>query len=390
MCEITIFSGNRAEYGILYPIIEQLSKEYEVNLLLSGAHVIRRWNTMLDVAEQLQNTNCNCKVELFTLSDYESQYIKCLSTIYDKSIKYFIENLKIKFAIVLGDRIETFAFALAAFYSRIPLIHICGGDVVNVPNFDTNVRHSISKLASFHWVTNDLSRQILIQLGEEKQRIVNIGNPSFDYDRLDMLSTRENLSMKYGISENDYLAIATFHPLPMKSARDNYDDFLKIYDGILQSKINKIIFTYANNDPGHEMILECLERIKCDNRVKVVRSLGTYNYLGLMKHFKTIIVGNSSSGLLETSYFLTPTINIGERQNSRVRGNNVFDCSVDASAVKQCIDFVIHDYQSIKDRIKDSQFIFGNGKAAIKASKFIRTIFDKDQNELLFKKFIIR
>ncbi|MCF2643554.1 UDP-N-acetylglucosamine 2-epimerase (hydrolyzing) [Roseburia hominis] len=390
MNRITIFSGNRAEFGILFPIIQNLSEDFEVDLILSGAHVLKKWNTREDIKKQIRKYNIKCNIVEIELVDEEDTYIHCLGEIYGRVISYYEDRKNISLAIVLGDRIESFAFALASFYSQIPLIHLCGGDVVNVPNYDTNVRHSISKIANYHFVTSEQSKSILLQIGEETKRVFNIGNPSFDYDRLGLLPTISELEQKYSISTQDMIAIFTFHPASMKTAEENYNEFKCSLDAVVDSMVDKVIVTYPNNDPGYNLILDYIENLNRNSRILCIKSLGTNNYLALMKYFKSIIVGNSSSGLLETPLYCTPVINIGERQSERIRGCNVKDVKIDYNNIKFSVNEVVKKYNVLKTEYQKTQYIFGDGTAAIKAHQCIEQILKERKEDRLFKKFVIR
>lgn len=390
MKKITIFSGNRAEFGILFPIISELSKEYEVEVLLSGAHVLPPWNTKGAVEEQLHQYNVNCNIETIDLEPTTDAYLHSMGAIYEGTLNYYLKNEDVSMAIVLGDRIESFAFALGTFYSQIPLMHLCGGDVVNVPNFDTNVRHSITKLANYHGVMSEQSRTTLLQLGEEELRILNMGNPSFDYERMGFLPNAEELQRKFNIKNDDRITVLTFHPASMKSGEVNYKEFRTCFDALVDSSVEKIIVTYPNNDPGHEQIVEYLEGFTKSDRVHCVKTLGTYNYLALMRNFKTIIVGNSSSGLLETPWYCVPVMNIGERQNERVRGCNVFDVDVNKESITVKLQEILANYDDLREDNKKMQTIFGNGEAALKVKAYIDEVMKLDKSEQLYKRFVMR
>ena len=302
----------------------------------------------------------------------------------------FWRNKDCDAAIVLGDRIETFAFAVASFYSQIPLIHFCGGDVVTVQNFDTNVRHSISKMANYHFVTNEISEKALLQMGEENERVFNVGNLSYDYERLGMLRTKDEINKQFGLEEDEVVAIFTYHPSSAETAQKNYDDFKVSLEAVIDSDVDRIIITYPNNDPGYELIMEYIESVKMRKRVKCINTLGTYNYLSIMKNYKTIVVGNSSGGLLETVLYCVPTINIGDRQNGRIRGKNVVDVEPNYEKIKVLVNKINKNYNGIVNGYKENMYIFGNGDAAVKSKKYITDILKKTRNEILFKKFVVR
>lgn len=389
MKRIAFFSGNRAEFGILFPIIAKIYKDYEIDIILSGAHVIKKWNTYIDVVKQLDAYNIKYNLYKVELPENDDVYRISLGVIYDWSLKYYKEN-NVDYGVVLGDRVESYGFALGTFYSRIPLIHFCGGDVVDVSNFDTNVRHSITKIANYHMVTSDLSRSVVIQMGEEDRRVLNIGNPSFDYERMGMLTSKEKLAETYNISEDDNIGIVTIHPSADKTIDENFDDFKNALNGIVGSDLERIFITYPNNDPGSEKIVDYLKDLEQTERLKVINSFGTFNYLGMMNWFNTIIIGNSSSGLLETAYYMVPVVNIGERQKGRIRGNNVFDCSFNSEDINDRLNIIIKNYSSIKAENASGRYKFGDGNAARKVSDFLKSLDNVPLEEKLFKKFIVR
>lgn len=390
MEKIAIFSGNRADFGILFPLIYSLSSCYQIELILSGAHVLKRWETRKDVERQLHDNNIYCNITAISLEDDKGAYKKCLSKIYMGIIDFFEINDDIQIAIVLGDRIEAAAFALGTFYSQIPLLHICGGDVAAFLNYDNSIRHSISKIANYHFVTNERSRNVLLQMGEEEQRVFNIGNLSYDYERLGFLAPSDELGKAYAITSDDVIVVYTFHPACDKTKEENCRQFKSGLEASIDSEATRIIVTYPNNDPGYELILDYINSLSNSGKVLCINSLGTYRYLSLMKNYKTIIVGNSSSGLLETTLYCVPVLNIGERQNGRIRGCNVIDVPADYSRIKISLNDVIQNYNVLKEGYIKTKYIFGDGSAAIKAEKHIGEILKLPKTERLFKKFVER
>lgn len=388
MKRIVFFSGNRAEFGIMLPIIAELSKKYKTVILFSGAHVLPPWNTYEESIRQLNDFEIKCETYRIELPEKDS-YTNSLARIYSESIEFFRKN-EIDFAFALGDRIESLGFVLGAFYSRVPLFHICGGDVVQVANYDTNARHAITKLSNYHLVTSERSKDTVLQLGEEEERVVNIGNPSFDYERLGFLTKKDKLANKYGIMENDVIGILTYHPSAGKTAAENFKDFMEVYEGCVSSSLTRILITYPNNDPGHNYIVDYLENCPKDERIRIVKSLGTINYLGIMKEYKTIILGNSSSGLLETLYFQTPVVNIGDRQNGRIHGKNVIQSGIEKNEIRETVDLIVGNYKDLQKDFYEDRFLFGDGKAAKKVMDYMASIENCSREEQLFKKFVVR
>lgn len=390
MQNIVIFSGNRADFGILFPLIYSLDCCYQLELLLSGAHVLKKWETKKDVQRQLNNNNIHCHITEIPLKEDKAVYQKCLSEIYIKTLGFFESHTDIQIAIVLGDRIEAAGFALGAYYSQVPLLHLCGGDVAEINHFDNNIRHCISKLADYHFVTNERSKNVLLQMGEERRRVFNIGNLSYDYDRLGFLTPVSELKETYGVTQDDVIVIYTYHPMCDSTKEQNYREFKCGLEASINSTVTKVIVTYPNNDPGYELILDYINSFKDDEKVLSTNSLGTCKYMSFMKNFKTIIVGNSSSGLLETTLYCVPVLNIGRRQNGRVRGCNVTDVALDYHKIKDILDYTVQNYDVLQDKYKETQYMFGDGSAAIRAKKNIEEMMKLTKEERLFKKFIER
>lgn len=389
---ICIFTGNRAEYGILLPLIIALSGEYYLDLFVSGAHLLPPWNTIREVEQTIDFFNLQVNIIPIKSKQAYVGYFEALSETYGNALRYFKKYEKTypySFAIVLGDRIETLGFALASFYSQIPIIHLCGGDIANVPYFDTNVRHSISKIAHIHMTTNEGSKKVLLQLGEEEWRTSVVGNLSYDYDRLGLLTSKEEIEQELGLNDDSYVVIVTYHASHTKSSNDNLNDFIEVISSLEGVENIKVIITYPNNDPGSELLIEYLKTYNKSN-VTIVPNLGTYKYLSILKNFKTIVIGNSSSGLSETPYYCVPVLNIGDRQTDRFRGINVYNVQINKDEIAHKINYIIKNYSELKMINQTDKYIYGDGSAAIKAKELIYRYSKMQKEDLIYKKFIQR
>ena len=392
--KIAFFTGNRAEFGIQFPLIYELSKEYFLDIFVSGAHLVEPWNSIVDIHEKVDKYQLPVRIIPVQPVEGKDPYLFSLPSIYSYMVEYFKRygsELPYRFTIVLGDRIETMGFALASFYSRIPIIHICGGDVANVPFFDTSIRHSISKIAHIHFATNDFSKKVLLQMGEEPWRIFNTGNLSYSYESLGLLEKTENLAKELGLSKEAYLIICTMHPSHQKSSKENLSDFQTVVRAIKDFEA-KILITYPNNDIGSELILSTIQVMKREfpdrkNRITLISSLGTSKYLSLLKNFKTIVIGNSSSGLTETALYNVPVLNLGNRQTDRVRADNVFDCEIDQMRISERLGNILENYDQLRSKFSESSELFGSSDSAALAKNIIDGLIKKETDHLLFKKF---
>ena len=395
--KIAIFTGNRAEFGLLFPLIVKLSEFLYIDLYVSGAHVMSPWYTINYIKDRLKNYPVNIlPIHLPTSISYEELLVQ----IYSKSLKILRKYKSLyKFCIVLGDRIESYGFALASFYSQIPIIHIYGGDIANVPYFDTNVRHSISKISHIFLTSNKKSAAVLKQLGEEEWRIYNVGNFALSYISLGLVPSKDKLCKELGLKEDSLIIFVTFHPSHAKNAKDNFEDFKTLIKGCEEVCKNyknaKIIITYPNNDPGHEEILNFLRQISNKSNLIIVRNtLGTETILGLFKYFNVIAIGNSSMLLSETPYFGVPAVNIGDRQTDRFRGKNVFDVSeVNLQKIVKVLKDILTNYESLKTKFlsdSSSRFFFGDENSVFKAVEVIKNMLTVERKRLINKKFIVR
>lgn len=388
---VLFFAGNRAELGIMFPIILEMSRFYYVDLLVSDTYFINGAEDLKKKRNFIKKNKYRINVVTISIGAISDIYYVSLSKIYEKTFTYLKKQkqFQYKYAFMLGDRIESLGFALSVFYKKIPLVHIGGGDIANVAYFDTNVRHCISKLANIHLVFSENSANTLRQIGEEDDRICNIGNPSFDYSRMQLLMTVEQIENEFHIGDCECV-VFTYHSEPLKTDYENLDEYETCLKGVLDSKAGKIIITYPNHDPGSSEVIKYIEKISETDRITVVKSLGTVRFHSLMNGFRTIVVGNSSSGLLETSYYLCSALNIGNRQTDRMRGGNVKDVGVNQREITDALNQIIDKYDDCRKQYMEYKTLYGDGKAAIRAMNFMKKYDDVPSEQIIVKKFVKR
>jgi GDP/UDP-N,N'-diacetylbacillosamine 2-epimerase (hydrolysing) len=389
---ILIFSGNRAEFGILLPLLAKLSELYYVDLVLSGSHVKKPWMTKEEVYDSINQLGLSVnivEVPIKVSADYyKSNFNENFNFAIDLYKKYQ-KTYPIDLVLILGDRVETYAFATGSFFSKVPICHLFGGDVSNVPYFDTNVRHAITKLSSLHFASNTDSYKNLLRMGEEEWRCNMMGNISLDNYRNNNYSKKSELLSKYKLKE-DILIITTYHPSQFLNTSENFMNFQRLYRA-LESLLIPTIITYPNNDEGHQLITEFLNNHNDKSgQIKVFQSLGIKDYLGFLLELDCIVVGNSSSGLYETAYSGTPAINLGDRQTDRPRGRNVQDVNFEEfdDVFVSMIRNIISNYDEIKlENLRDKYF-FGKGESVQVVLENIHKFLSMDKQVQLFKKFI--
>lgn len=357
MKKIVFVTGTRADYGKLKSLIIRLQKnnEFKILVFVTGMHNLKRYGyTYIELTkDKIQN--------LYRFENQKND--DGMDTIVSKTIigfKKYILSEKPDLIVVHGDRVETLACAIVGSINNIKVAHIEGGELSGT--IDEVLRHSISKLCNFHFVTNISAKKRLIQMGELPSSIFVIGSPDVDLILRKDLPKIKDVKKKYQISFSKY-GIAIFHPVTNEI--DDLKNQIKIFiKSLIKSDLN-IVLIYPNNDLGTDIIIREYKKIK-SNKIKIFPSIRFEYYLTLLKN-SNFIVGNSSSGIMEAPYFGVPTINLGTRQLNRVNLNSIANSEIKFSKINN----LLIKY-STKKRFKKIKF-FGKGNSA---KKFIE-ILDK-------------
>ena len=339
MKRIAVVTATRAEYGLLSPVIRELRKYEDENLrielIVTGTHLSEQYGmTINDIDDRIDH-----QIQISVKSESEEDISANQAEVLVKFTKLFVQE-KYNAVILLGDRYETLAIAVAAGNTRTPIFHMCGGDTTEGA-LDEWIRHSITKISYLHFVTNDESRRRVIQLGEEPARVFNYGSTSIDNILRVADMSKEEALKNVGLKDCKY-ALCTYHPVTMEdgSVDDQIEAFL---NAIRVFSDLQFIVTKSNADQGGARINELLDA--ADSRIEnlhVFTSLGVRRYLSLMKYAE-FVLGNSSSGIIETPAFHTPTVNIGDRQKGRLKSESIINCNPDADSIVKAIKVVMSD-----------------------------------------------
>ena len=359
MKNIAIVTSTRAEYGLLYPVISRFraleNDDFKCSLLVTGTHLSEKFGHTVDEIVK-DGIRIDERIECSTGSANETDIAKNMSDTIEKFTACFSQN-KYDAVMVLGDRYEILAVVIAAMICRIPVFHIGGGDI-SEGAIDDVIRHSVTKMSYLHFSTNEESRQRIIQLGEDPERVLNVGSTSIDNILNEKLMSKEEALQSVGLPDCDYI-LCTYHPETIDQTGMNE---VKDLIGILSRLSIEIIVTKSNSDLGGEEINKYLDEAgkKYDN-IHVYASLGRIRYLSLMKYAKCV-VGNSSSGIVETPAMHIPTVNIGDRQRGRLRASSVFDCTADKDAMEYTINYALSEKGQYVARKSPNPY--GDGHAA--------------------------
>ena len=371
MKKIAVVTATRAEYGLLSPVIKELrkleSEKFKVDLIVTGTHLSADYGRTVDEIDDRIDQCILISVKSGSEADISANQAEVLV----KFTGLFLEE-KYSAVLLLGDRYETLAMAIAAGNTRTPVFHLCGGDTTEGA-LDEWIRHSITKISYLHFVTNEGSRKRVVQLGEDPSRVFNYGSTSIDnIIRLADMGKEEALS-SVGLRDCQY-ALCTYHPVTMEGGSVDgmiaeFLEVVKAFPGI------EFIVTKSNADQGGARINELLD--EAGGRIlnlHVFPSLGVRRYLSLMRNAE-FVLGNSSSGIIEAPAFHVPTVNIGDRQKGRFTCGSIINCDPGMKEIIAAVKLALSDkHRAI---CRDIVSPYGDGGAAGKiAWKVVDIIMD--------------
>ena len=378
MKKFLIYSGSRADYGILKNLIKDLKKNKKINtkLLVGGSHYAHKLNyTFYEIKKDKVRINFKSKIKLINTSNVEIlKFISKSITDYTKILK----SQKPDVVIVLGDRYETYALVIAAYFLRIKIAHIHGGELTN-GSFDDSIRHSISKLSNYHFVTHKDYKKRLIQLGEEKKNIFLVGSLGVQNFISASKRSRIEIFKRYQIPENKKVVLVTFHPETNSSI-----SIIKQIDILINSlkffKNLYFIITYNNMDSGGLYFINKLKALnKKYQNFLLIESLGSSLYYEFIENVD-LVMGNSSSGIIEVPSSKTPTLDIGTRQLGRVKSKSIYSCELKKISIINSIQKILN-----KKR-KNSKNVYYQKNTKEKILKLLLKISKNKNYEV--KKFI--
>lgn len=383
MKKIAVVTATRAEYGLLSPVIKALRK-YEndalkVDLLVTGTHLSEKYGWTIEEIKK-DGIRIDYSIPISVESGSELDISRNQSDALCKFTEHFAKE-RYEGVLLLGDRYETLAIAIAAGNTRTPVFHLCGGDTTQGA-LDEWIRHSITKIGYLHFVTNDDSYRRVIQLGEDPSRVFNFGSTSIDNILNAATLSKSEALGSVGLSDCKY-AVCTYHPVTMETG--NLDDYMyNFLQAIQQFQNLQFIMTKSNADQGGYRINEVLDdAAESVPNLHVFTSLGVKRYLSLMKYAE-FVLGNSSSGIIEAPAFGIPTVNIGDRQKGRLQSESIINCGPFSADIIAAIKKALNEDHKNKSRNVISPY--GDGQAGDRIAEKIYQVVMNGKIELK-KKF---
>ena len=381
MIKIAVVTGSRAEYGLLYPLLQQITKdpEFELQLFVTCMHLMPQFGETYQVIEA-DGFTITEKVDLNIQGDEAkdigyavAQGVKSFTDVYHK---YNPDLL-----LVLGDRFELLAAVQAAYIQRIPVAHIHGGEVT-YGALDEGFRHAISKMSHLHFVAAEPYKKRLIQMGELPQRVFNVGTLGLDNAVNLPLLSKEQWQKELNCNLGRFNFLLTYHPctLNLTETKQGINNLLAVLDYFPDAKI---IATQTNSDEGGSYIMQQLNQyaIEHPQQVTLFDNLGSLFYLSALS-WADVVIGNSSSGVIEAPFFKTPTVNIGSRQLGRLSADSVINSESDTYSISLAITKALSE--EFKQVLKGTTSQYGCGNTAFAIMDVLK---NTEFSQLLDKQF---
>lgn len=367
--KICIVTGARAEYGLLRWIMKEIQcdPDLELQVIATCMHLSPEFGLTYHAIEE-DGFQIDASVEMLLSSDTPVGVTKSMGLGMIGFADAF-NNLRPDIVVVLGDRFEIIAAACAAMIAHIPLAHISGGEVTR-GTIDDSIRHAITKMATYHFPGAEVYRERIIRMGEQPANVRNFGDPGLDnLHRLPLLS-REALEEELNFPLGHPAFLVTYHPETLGSMKPEMalTELLHALDRFPDSRV---IFTKPNADAGGRLLAHMIDEFGAarPDRVLVVTSLGQVRYLSAIKHCD-VVIGNSSSGIVEAPAFGKAAVNIGGRQDGRLKASSVLDCPINSEAIADAIKWALSS--EFQDLAANTESLYGDSDASGRIVTFLK------------------
>jgi GDP/UDP-N,N'-diacetylbacillosamine 2-epimerase (hydrolysing) len=355
---IMAITGTRADYGLMRPVYRAITRSpsLDLELIVTGMHLLPEFESGLN----------EIKSDRFGRAHYVNMNLgensgKAMAQSLGLAIfemAAVLEKNRPDILLLQGDRGEMLAGAISAAHMNIPIVHMSGGDKTG--SIDDSIRNALSRFAHIHLTTCSSSTERMLAMEEHRNRILEVGEPGLDVIRAMSFSSREKLAEEFDLDLTGPLVLATQHPVTTETDQAAWQ-ISQTLEALAELSFHTV-FTYPNADAGGKEMVAVLESYRSSSFIRIVPNLGSEKYLSLMKA-ANVVIGNSSSGILEAPSFKTPVVNIGTRQYGRLRASNVIDVGYDKEQIKRAILFVLED-EGFRRKLSECKNPYGDGATA--------------------------
>ena len=365
--KILYITGTRADYGLMKSVLKEIEEhpKLELEIVATGMHLMEEFGMTIN----------EIKKDGFKIHEidatYENDNKESMANFIGKFIQLLtkkVKEIKPYIILLLGDKGEMLAGAIVGAYLTIPIAHLAGGDITST--VDEHVRHAITKLAHIHFPATKKSAERIIKMGENPSNVFVVGAPSLDSILNENLIEPAELSEKYNLDLSKPILLLVQHPVTMEVDDAPYQ-IRGTLEAISELKYQTILI-YPNADAGSRKMIEVIKKYEKYPFIKAFKSIPHKEYLSLMK-IVSVMVGNSSSGIVEALSFGLPVVNIGSRQEGRQRAENVIDLDYDKEELKAAIKKALYD-EDFREKVKNCESPFGDGKVGPRVADILSNI----------------
>jgi len=367
--KICYITGTRADYGMMRNALKKINKKFDLSLIVTGMHLAREFGK---TAEEIKRDGFKIgkKVNaLFPKEDTGMAMAEALGTGII-GITQAIKTIKPDIILVLGDRAEALAGAIVGAHANIPVAHIHGGDQGDDgAHIDDLTRHAITKFSHIHFAATKKSADRIIKMGEEPWRVHVTGSPALDDIIAQKLYPKKYIEKKYHLDLRRPLFLVIQHSTPsqMGEAAEQIKETLEALKELNQ----QTVLIYPSSDAGGRRMIKIIKKYEQCDFLKTFKSLPREEYLSLMK-CASVMVGNSSSGSIDSSSFKLPVVNIGTRESIREDGGNKIFVGHDRNEIKKAIIKALFD-KKFRQKVQNCRNPYGDGKCGIRIAKVLRS-----------------
>jgi len=368
MRKIAVITGTRAEYGPLKILMDAIEKDEELELMsiITGMHLLPAFgNTYKSVEKDFPKS---VKIPMKLTGDGLDDMAFYLADGIKNFTSFFSKN-KPDIVVIAGDRSEALAASLAALYLNIPIAHINGGDVSG-GMIDESIRHSITKMAHIHLAHSRPNANRIKKMGEDPKRIFVTGTLAIESILNITLPNRERLFQKFNLNPNEMTFLVVQHPIPTLEDK-GFNQMKELFLSLDELKAQTILI-YPNCDAGCNKLIALIEKYKDRDYLYAFKNLDHGDYIGFMNTVD-IMIGNSSSGIIEAPTLKTPVLNIGNRQSGRERSDNIINVNPDKEGILKATELILND-EDFKKKVKNCKNKFGEGDASKKIVDVLKNI----------------
>lgn len=379
---ICFVTATRADYGHLYWVMKavQADSALQLQVIVTGAHLCDQWGRTEEIIVR-DGFSVDARIDMQMAGDSGICVSKstALATI---GFAEAYERLSPNLIVLLGDRYEELAAAQAALFMRIPVAHIHGGET-SEGAIDESIRHAVTKMSHVHFAATETYRKRILQMGENPAMVFNFGAPGLDHIHQTPMMSLTELEHDLGVILAQKLVfLVTYHPATLGDMDPGAaaDELISALDSYPEAAL---IITGVNSDAGNAAISSRIQAYaaRYPERIRFFNSLGQRTYLSLMQ-YADVVIGNSSSGLIEAPAVRVPTVNIGDRQRGRLKALSVIDCLENAVDIRRAIDLALSE--SFMARLPQDISLYGKGGAAERIAQMLKTV---ELDCILTKKF---